>query len=119
MEPGVKRLLVWCADRPGIVAAVSAFLFDSGANIVTSDQHTSDPEGGQFFLRMEFTLPAGGEPLGGPSGRLAPGGRRAAGGSVGALRRGGGGPLRDGLPLLGRERAQARGGARVALRPLP
>jgi formyltetrahydrofolate deformylase len=63
MEPGVKRLLVWCADRPGIVAAVSAFLFDSGANIVTSDQHTSDPEGGQFFLRMEFTLPAGGERL--------------------------------------------------------
>ncbi len=58
METGVKRLLVWCADRPGIVAAVSAFLFDAGANIVTSDQHSSDPEGGQFFLRMEFTLPA-------------------------------------------------------------
>jgi formyltetrahydrofolate deformylase len=51
------RLLVSCPDRPGIVAAVSRFLFEAGANIVRSDQHTSDPEGGDFFLRMEFTLP--------------------------------------------------------------
>jgi formyltetrahydrofolate deformylase len=58
-ETGVKRLLVWCADRPGIVSALSTFLFETGANIVTSAQHSSDPEGGQFFLRMEFTLPAG------------------------------------------------------------
>src|SRR5215813_2535720 len=56
METGVKRLLVWCADQPGIVSAVSSFLFDAGANIVQSDQHTSDPEGGEFYLRMEFTL---------------------------------------------------------------
>jgi formyltetrahydrofolate deformylase len=48
---------VWCADQPGIVRAVSSFLYESGANIVQSAQHTSDPEGGQFFLRMEFTLP--------------------------------------------------------------
>jgi formyltetrahydrofolate deformylase len=53
------RLLVWCADRPGIVSAVSTFLYKSGANIVQSDQHSSDPEGGEFFLRMEFTLPNG------------------------------------------------------------
>ena len=58
-ETGVKRLLVWCADRPGIVNAVSGFLLEAGANIVQSGQYTSDPEGGQFFLRMEFTLPAG------------------------------------------------------------
>jgi formyltetrahydrofolate deformylase len=50
------RLLVYCADRPGIVNAVSRFLYEAGANIVHSDQHTSDPEGGAFFLRMEFTL---------------------------------------------------------------
>ena len=56
MEAGVKRLLVWCADQPGIVSAESGFLFEAGANIVQSDQHTSDPEGGEFFLRMEFTL---------------------------------------------------------------
>ena len=56
MSADVMRLLVSCADRPGIVSAVSRFLFESGANIVRSDQHTSDPEGGAFFLRMEFTL---------------------------------------------------------------
>jgi formyltetrahydrofolate deformylase len=57
----LTRLLVWCDDRPGIVRAVSSFLFEAGANIVQSDQHSSDPEGGDFFLRMEFTLPPGGE----------------------------------------------------------
>jgi formyltetrahydrofolate deformylase len=38
------------------VAAVSRFLFDAGANIVRSDQYSTDPSGGTFFLRMEFTL---------------------------------------------------------------
>ena len=51
------RLLVSCPDRHGIVAAVSRFLFERGANIVHSDQHSSDPEGGDFFLRMVFDLP--------------------------------------------------------------
>jgi formyltetrahydrofolate deformylase len=53
----VLRLLVVCPDRPGIISAVSRFLFESGANIVRSDQYSSDPEGGTFYLRMEFTLP--------------------------------------------------------------
>jgi formyltetrahydrofolate deformylase len=56
-EP-TMRLLVSCPDRPGIVAAVSRFLFQAGANIVRSDQHTSDPTGGTFFLRMEFSIAA-------------------------------------------------------------
>jgi formyltetrahydrofolate deformylase len=47
--------LISCPDRPGIVAAVSSFLFRHGANIVTSDQHSTDPEGGRFFMRMEFS----------------------------------------------------------------
>ena len=51
------RLLVSCPDRPGIVAAVSRFLHEAGANIVRSDQYSTDPSGGAFFLRMEFTLP--------------------------------------------------------------
>jgi formyltetrahydrofolate deformylase len=51
------RLLVRCDDRPGIVAAVSRFLFEHGANIEQSAQYTSDPEGGTFFLRMVFHLP--------------------------------------------------------------
>jgi formyltetrahydrofolate deformylase len=50
------RLLIGCADRPGIVAAVSGFLFDRGANIVSSHQYSSDPSGGRFFLRTEFFL---------------------------------------------------------------
>ncbi len=50
------RLLVACADRPGIVAAVSGFLFEQGANIVSSQQYSSDPQGGRFFLRTEFFL---------------------------------------------------------------
>jgi formyltetrahydrofolate deformylase len=48
------RLLVRCADRPGIVAAVSGFLHGQGANIVESDQYSTDPEDGTFFLRMVF-----------------------------------------------------------------
>ena len=50
------RLLIACADRPGIVAAVSGFLFERGANIVSSHQYSSDPTGGRFFLRTEFFL---------------------------------------------------------------
>jgi formyltetrahydrofolate deformylase len=51
------RLLVRCPDRPGIVATISAFLFNHGANITALDQHSTDPTGGTFFLRLEFHLP--------------------------------------------------------------
>jgi len=51
------RLLITCPDRPGIVAAVSAFLFQHGANITELDQHSTDPEGGKFFMRLEFQTP--------------------------------------------------------------
>jgi formyltetrahydrofolate deformylase len=51
------RLLISCRDRPGIVAAVSRFLYEQGANIVHSDQHSTDPVDGHFFMRMEFTMP--------------------------------------------------------------
>ncbi|PWW02483.1 formyltetrahydrofolate deformylase [Paenibacillus cellulosilyticus] len=50
------RMLISCPDRPGIVAAVSHFLHEHGANIVQSDQYTMDPEGGMFFIRFEFDL---------------------------------------------------------------
>ena len=50
------RLLIACPDRPGIVAAVSGFLFERGANIVSSHQYSTDPSGGSFFLRTEFFL---------------------------------------------------------------
>ncbi|WP_240414743.1 formyltetrahydrofolate deformylase [Paenibacillus periandrae] len=50
------RMLVACPDQPGIVAAVSRFLFEHGANIVQSDQYTIDPQGGMFYIRIEFDL---------------------------------------------------------------
>jgi formyltetrahydrofolate deformylase len=56
-ESAVLRLLINCPDKPGIIATVSRFLFEAGANITSSDQYSTGPEGGTFFLRMEFTLP--------------------------------------------------------------
>ena len=53
------RLLVSCEDRPGIVAAITTFLRDAGANIMQSDQYSTDPEGGRFFMRVVFHLPRG------------------------------------------------------------
>ncbi len=50
------RLLISCADQPGIVAAVSSFLLEQGANIVSSHQYSTDPLGGRFFMRTEFFL---------------------------------------------------------------
>src|SRR5512142_1376912 len=50
-------LLVQCPDRPGLVAAISSFLFRHGANIIDFDQHTSEaggPDGGIYFTRLEF-----------------------------------------------------------------
>jgi formyltetrahydrofolate deformylase len=52
--PDLGRLLVSCPDRSGIVAAVSQFLYEHGANIIESDQYSTDPEGGAFFLRTVF-----------------------------------------------------------------
>lgn len=50
------RILISCPDRSGIVATVSQFLHEHGANIVQSDQYTMNPEGGMFFIRFEFDL---------------------------------------------------------------
>src|SRR5579884_3766649 len=64
------RLLISCADRRGIVAAVSRCLAGAGANIIQSDQYSTDPEGGQFFMRLEFALDS--EPLGQLESTFAP-----------------------------------------------
>lgn len=47
-------LLIQCPDRKGIVARLTGFLFENDANIVGSSQHTTHPEGGRFFMRLEF-----------------------------------------------------------------
>ncbi|WP_284230837.1 formyltetrahydrofolate deformylase [Mycobacterium antarcticum] len=51
------RLSLRCSDRPGLVAAVSAFLAEAGANIVSLDQHSTQPTGGTFMQRTVFHLP--------------------------------------------------------------
>jgi len=55
-ESQTARLVVSCEDQPGIVAAITTFLRDHGANIVQSDQYSTDPEGGRFFMRVVFHL---------------------------------------------------------------
>jgi formyltetrahydrofolate deformylase len=54
----IARLWITCADRRGIVAAVSRTLAAAGANIIQSDQYSTDHEGGQFFMRLEFQIGA-------------------------------------------------------------
>ena len=49
-------LVVQGADRPGLVRAISTTLADAGANIVSLDQYTDDPDGGHFFQRTVFHL---------------------------------------------------------------
>ena len=52
----IGRLVVSCPDRPGIVAVLSGLMAELGANITDSQQHSSDPTGGTFTLRLEFLL---------------------------------------------------------------
>ena len=47
-----------CADRPGIVAAVTTELAGLGCNIAESNQFW-DQETGTFFMRLAFTAPDG------------------------------------------------------------
>ena len=52
--PAASGILnVVCPDRPGIVAAISGFLAEHGANIVDAQQHTDTVER-TFFMRVEF-----------------------------------------------------------------
>ena len=49
-------LLFQCADQKGIVAKISNFIFEYDGNIIIADQYSTDPEGGHFFLRVEFYI---------------------------------------------------------------
>ncbi len=53
----IGRLLLRCQDRPGLIAAVSSFLTQAGANIISLDQHSTAPENGTFLQRAIFHLP--------------------------------------------------------------
>jgi formyltetrahydrofolate deformylase len=49
------HLLVTCPDRPGIIAALTNFLLNQGANVTQLDQHATE---GVFFARLQFDAPA-------------------------------------------------------------
>jgi formyltetrahydrofolate deformylase len=49
-------LTLSCDDRPGLVAAVTSMLFESGGNILEAQQF-DDAGTGRFFMRVLFDLP--------------------------------------------------------------
>lgn len=53
-KENIGRLLVKCPDKPGIVAALSKFLFEHGADIMESSQYSSDDPSRMFYIRFEF-----------------------------------------------------------------
>lgn len=55
MQPLSGTLTVSCPDRKGIVASVTTFLAQHGANILEANQH-SDLGDKAFFMRVEFEL---------------------------------------------------------------
>ncbi len=58
MEPStIARLRATCPDKPGIVAAITNFLYSHNANITALDQHSTDAFGGTLYLRLEFQTP--------------------------------------------------------------
>lgn len=53
-KQNIGRLLVKCPDKPGIVAALSKFLFEHGADIMESSQYSSDDKNRMFYIRFEY-----------------------------------------------------------------
>lgn len=60
--PNAYVLKLSCPNRPGIVAAVSAFLFERGYNILDAHQF-DDVSSGVFFMRMLFDEAGGSDSL--------------------------------------------------------
>ncbi|EPR37444.1 formyltetrahydrofolate deformylase [Desulfovibrio sp. X2] len=53
----IARLRVTCPDRPGIIAAITSFLYSHNVNITALDQHATKALGGTLYLRLEFQTP--------------------------------------------------------------
>ncbi len=54
-RPNTAVLLILCRDQPGLVDAVSDFLYRNNGNIIHADQHTDQAEG-LFLQRVEWSL---------------------------------------------------------------
>lgn len=52
-----RRLLLSCADHPGLVAAVTGMVASSEGNITSLDEH-AEPQEGRFAMRVQYTIPA-------------------------------------------------------------
>jgi len=50
----IITLLISCPNQPGIVAAVSNFIFQHGGNILESDQYSANQDSSAFFMRISF-----------------------------------------------------------------
>jgi formyltetrahydrofolate deformylase len=48
------RLLIDCPDHKGLIASISSFIVLHNGNILSADQHVSDPPNSTFFIRMEI-----------------------------------------------------------------
>jgi formyltetrahydrofolate deformylase len=58
--PGAEYVLtVSCADRPGLIYAISSFLVDHDADVIESQQF-DDRQVGMFFMRIQFESATGG-----------------------------------------------------------
>jgi formyltetrahydrofolate deformylase len=60
MQTDAFILTLSCADRPGIVAAVSTYIFDRNLNILDAAQY-DDTDRGRFFMRVVFKAVSGGQ----------------------------------------------------------
>ena len=55
MHSDTAVLLIHCPDQPGLVHAVTGFIFYHGGNLLDLEQHV-DHEGDLFFMRVEWSL---------------------------------------------------------------
>ena len=54
-EKSSAILLIECPDKRGLVASVTAFLFDNGGNIIELEQHV-DADKQTFYMRVEWEM---------------------------------------------------------------
>lgn len=54
-QQGTAILLLSCPDQRGLVARVAGYIFESGGNILSLNEHV-DTDGGAFFLRVAWSF---------------------------------------------------------------
>lgn len=49
-------MLISCPDQPGIVSAVSSFIFQHNGNVLESDQYSTNQQDCAFFMRLSIDI---------------------------------------------------------------